>query len=138
MLWNTLLLLPTAMRQCRGLGRVTQTSQFGVTSFVRFVSVTIGLTARPQQLQDRGAGRGSVTLLLRVAIRTFRSATRNSRRNKFTSDLNMPADGAAGTSATGPQLPEHMETQRTQVICGPDLNYHVRTVAWQARMLASC
>ena len=40
----------------------------------------------------------------------------------------MPADGAAGTSATGPQLPEHMETQRTQVICGPDLNYHVRTV----------
>lgn len=36
----------------------------------------------------------------------------------------MPAAGVAGSSR---QLPEHMETQRTQVICGPDLNYHTST-----------
>ena len=35
----------------------------------------------------------------------------------------MPAVGAAGASAG--QLPEHMQVQRDNVICGPDLNYHV-------------
>ncbi|DBA69252.1 TPA: hypothetical protein ACH3X2_012994 [Trebouxia sp. C0005] len=37
----------------------------------------------------------------------------------------MPEEsGAAGMSASDPRMPEHMETQRTHVICGPDLNYH--------------
>lgn len=38
----------------------------------------------------------------------------------------MPSAGA--TSAAGAvsgQLPEHMQIQRDNVICGPDLNYHV-------------
>ena len=40
----------------------------------------------------------------------------------------MPEEGgAAGMSAPDPRMPEHMETQRTHVICGPDLNYHVST-----------
>lgn len=38
----------------------------------------------------------------------------------------MPAVGAAGASAG--QLPEHMQVQRDNVICGPDLNYHTDTV----------
>ena len=37
---------------------------------------------------------------------------------------NMPSAGAAGASAG--QLPAHMQVQRDNVICGPDLNYHVR------------
>ena len=36
---------------------------------------------------------------------------------------------AAGVAAPSRQLPEHMETQRTQVLCGPDLNYHVSCLA---------
>lgn len=72
-----------AVRYCADISKVTQTSQFGETKFVRFMSVTIGLTARPQQLQDRGAERGSVTLLLRVAIRTFRLATRDSHEKNL-------------------------------------------------------
>jgi len=46
----------------------------------------------------------------------------------------MPEEGgAAGMSASDPRMPEHMETQRTHVICGPDLNYHVSTVVLQAQ-----
>ena len=46
----------------------------------------------------------------------------------------MPEEGgAAGMSASDPRMPEHMETQRTHVICGPDLNYHVSTVILQAQ-----
>ena len=40
----------------------------------------------------------------------------------------MPAAGAADALSGRPQLPEHIETQRTQVICGTDLNYHVSSV----------
>ena len=37
----------------------------------------------------------------------------------------MPATPRTPPSRT---LPEHLEMQRTQVVCGPDLNYHVSSI----------
>jgi hypothetical protein len=33
------------------------------------------------------------------------------------------------------KLPEHLEVQRTHVICGPEMNYHV---GWQLGFIALC
>ena len=40
-----------------------------------------------------------------------------------------PGDEAGSSAAggSGNALAEHLETQRTRVICGPDINYHVRS-----------
>lgn len=48
----------------------------------------------------------------------------------------MPAGTSAAGAASG-QLPAHMQIQRDNVICGPDLNYHVsqRHLAIQQNLL---
>ena len=37
----------------------------------------------------------------------------------------MSSVGTSAAGAAGGQLPEHMQIQRDNVICGSDLNYHV-------------
>lgn len=42
-----------------------------------------------------------------------------------------PDDGGAGPS-TSSGLPAHLEVQRTRVICGADMNFHVSQAARRA------